>query len=107
MMEPFTTWSTLCREQNAKLQRPATEEEFESEIFVPCSLNQEMGIDPISVVRGNVVLNEKVEVTRKFEHQEFLDYIGLGEKRRKMPKMWRLLGKMGQGKRLYWRIWLR
>lgn len=100
-MEPFTTWSMLCREQNAKLQRPATEEESESEIFVPCSLDQEMGIEPISVVLGNVVLNEKnekAEVTRKFEHQEFLIHLDLGGKQAENTKNVAIIGEPGAGK---------
>ncbi|MEB3119843.1 MAG: NACHT domain-containing protein [Snowella sp.] len=96
-------WRDLCREQNRKLRRPATEEEFELEIFVPLGLmerkqqqrrplNQEIGMDQVYGVE------EKAEVTRKFEHQEFLTYIGLGEKQAENAKNVAIIGEPGAGK---------
>jgi HEAT repeat protein/energy-coupling factor transporter ATP-binding protein EcfA2 len=104
---PYTeltiNWRDLCREQNRKLRRPATEEEFELEIFVPLGLmerkqqqrrplNQEMGMDQVYGVE------EKAEVTRKFEHQEFLSYIGLGGKQAENDKNVAIIGEPGAGK---------
>ncbi|MEB3190400.1 MAG: NACHT domain-containing protein [Snowella sp.] len=96
-------WSAICRQQNAKLRRSPTEEGFEPEIFVPLGLmerkqqqrrplNQEMGMDQVYGVE------EKAEVTRKFEHQEFLTYIGLGGKKAENTKNVAIIGEPGAGK---------
>ncbi len=96
-------WSAICREQNTKLRRSPTEEGFEPKIFVPLGLmerkqqqrrplNQEMGMDQVYGVE------EKAEVTRKFEHQEFLSYIGLGGKEAENAKNVAIIGEPGAGK---------
>jgi HEAT repeat protein/energy-coupling factor transporter ATP-binding protein EcfA2 len=96
-------WRDLCREQNRKLRRPATEEEFELEIFVPLGLmerkqqqrrplNQEMDMDQVYGVE------EKAEITRKFEHQEFLTYIGLSGRQAENTKNVAIIGEPGAGK---------
>jgi HEAT repeat protein/ABC-type oligopeptide transport system ATPase subunit len=96
-------WSAICREQNAKLRKSPTEEGFEPEIFVPLGLmerkqqqrrplNQEMGMDQVYGVE------EKAEITRKFEHQEFLTYIGLGGKEAENAKNVAIIGEPGAGK---------
>ena len=55
-------------------------------------LNQEIGMDQVYGVE------EKAEITRKFEHQEFLSYIGLGEKQAENAKNVAIIGEPGVGK---------
>lgn len=99
----------MCRKQNRKLRRPATEEDFELEIFVPLglmerkqqqrrSLNQDVGMAQVYGIEEKAEKEEKAEVTRKFEHQEFLSYIGLGGRQAENTKNVAIIGEPGAGK---------
>ncbi|MFM7579906.1 MAG: hypothetical protein ACKO5Q_23615, partial [Microcystaceae cyanobacterium] len=105
-------WSAICRQQNAKLRKSPTEEGFEPEIFVPLGLmerkqqqrrplNQDVEMAQVYGIEEKeekVDKEEKAEVTRKFEHQEFLNYIGLGGKQAENAKNVAIIGEPGAGK---------
>ncbi len=96
-------WDEVCRQKTEKLRTGATEEGFELDIFVPLGLierkqqqrrplHQEMERDQVYEVE------EKAEITRRFEHEEFLNYIGLGSSQGENDKHIAIIGKPGAGK---------
>ncbi len=96
-------WDELCRQKTEKLRTGATEEGFELDIFVPLGLmerkrqqrrpiDQQMERDQVSEVE------EKAEITRRFEHEEFLNYIGLGSSQGESDKNIAIIGEPGAGK---------
>ena len=98
-------WTEICQQAliNKPLRRFATDEPCELEIFVPLGLverkkqqcrplNQEMERNQVYEVE------EKEEITRRFEHEEFLNYIGLGTTQGESDKNIAIIGEPGAGK---------
>lgn len=96
-------WDEVCCQKTEKLRTGATEEGFELDIFVPLglmerkkqqrrNLNQEMERNQVYEVE------EKEEITRRFEHEEFLNYIGLGTTQGESDKNIAIIGEPGAGK---------
>ena len=81
-------WREILNPENLndylKLRQNATEKDFELDIYVPLGLierkeQQRRPLNQDLEVNQVYQLPEKEEITRKFEHQEFLDHIGLRE----------------------------
>ncbi|GCL51249.1 putative signal transduction protein with Nacht domain protein [Microcystis aeruginosa NIES-3804] len=98
-------WTEICQQAliNKPLRRFATDEPCELQIFVPLGLverkkqqrrplNQEMERNQVYEVE------EKEEITRRFEHEEFLNYIGLGTTQGESDKNIAIIGEPGAGK---------
>jgi hypothetical protein len=98
-------WTEICQQLilNKPLRRLATDEPCEVEIFVPLGLverkkqqrrpiNQEMEINRV------YELEEKEAIIRRFEHEEFLNYIGLGTTKGLSSKNIAIIGEPGSGK---------
>ncbi|MGK7880865.1 MAG: HEAT repeat domain-containing protein [Crocosphaera sp.] len=98
-------WQVICQQAliNKPLQTVATEEGFELDIFVPLGLmerkqQQRRPIDQ-QIEREQVYeVEEKAEITRRFQHEEFLNYIGLGSSQGESDKNIAIIGEPGAGK---------
>jgi HEAT repeat protein/GTPase SAR1 family protein len=102
---PTITWHEVCRQMLAKhpLRQHATEENCELEIYVPLGLmerkqqqrrpaSQDLPMEEI------YKLEEKEEITRRFEHNQFLEHIGLGNNQAESTKNTAIIGEPGAGK---------
>jgi HEAT repeat protein/predicted ABC-type transport system involved in lysophospholipase L1 biosynthesis ATPase subunit len=85
------------------LRQHATEENFELDIYVPLGLmerkqqqrrpaNQDLPMEEV------YKLEEKEEITRQFEHNQFLEHIGLGSDQAESTKSIAIIGEPGAGK---------
>jgi HEAT repeat protein len=99
------TWREVCRQMLAKhpLRQHATEEDCELDIHVPLGLmerkqqqrrpaNQDLPMEEV------YKLEEKEEITRQFEHTQFLEHIGLGNNQAGSTKNTAIIGEPGAGK---------
>ncbi|MGK7885555.1 MAG: NACHT domain-containing NTPase, partial [Crocosphaera sp.] len=98
-------WQVICQQAliNKPLQTVATEEGFELDIFVPLGLmerkrQQRRPIDQQMDRKQVYEVEEKAEITRRFEHEEFLNYIGLGSSQGESDKNIAIIGEPGAGK---------
>ncbi|NCS29110.1 MAG: NACHT domain-containing protein [Microcystis aeruginosa F13-15] len=98
-------WTEICQQAliNKPLRQQATEEGFEVKIFVPLGLmeRKQQPKRPINqdLTKEQVLqTEEREEITRRFEHEEFLNYIDLGTTQGEGDKNIAIIGNPGAGK---------
>jgi len=98
-------WTEICQQAliNKPLRQQATEEGFEVKIFVPLGLmeRKQQPKRPINqdLTKEQVLqTEEREEITRRFEHEEFLNYIDLGTTQGEGDKKIAIIGNPGAGK---------
>jgi DNA replication protein DnaC len=107
---PTITWREVCRQMLEKhpLRQHATEENCELEIYVPLGLmerkqqqrrpaNQDLPMEEVYKEKEEKD-KEKEEITRRFEHTQFLEHIGLGNNQAESTKSIAIIGEPGAGK---------
>jgi HEAT repeat protein/energy-coupling factor transporter ATP-binding protein EcfA2 len=107
---PTITWHEVCRQMLAKhpLRQHATEEDCELDIYVPLGLmerkqqqrrpaNQDLPMEEVYKEKEEKD-KEKEEITRRFEHTQFLEHIGLSNNQAESTKSIAIIGEPGAGK---------
>jgi DNA replication protein DnaC len=103
--EAAIDWQEICHAMLEKhpLRQQATEEDFELDIYVPLGLmerkqQQRRPQSQDTPMEQVYQVEEKAEITRKYEHSQFLAHIGLGNDQAENGKNIAIIGEPGAGK---------